>query len=175
MGFLSPYTLIRTVSIFHLSAAYFFLASPRKLVDQNVVFMLGESMRLVRQDQLQETKCRTNQTPQPHITTMDTPSEASAFIAVLLVFLGLADLTAASLPALPALEYWLGNVPVRLTVLFALTAYSYLCKEGGMLGAATGVGANLCNSWVFSWAFMELMVWYWVSLSPISTPTWMAE
>jgi hypothetical protein len=32
-----------------------------------------------------------------------------------------------------------------------------------MLGAATGVGANLCNSWVFSWAFMELMVWYWVS------------
>jgi hypothetical protein len=48
MGWLSPYTLIRTVSIFHLSAAYFFLASPRKLVDQNVVFMLGESMRLVR-------------------------------------------------------------------------------------------------------------------------------
>ena len=99
---------------------------------------------------------------------MDTPSEASAFIAVLLVFLGLADLTAASLPALPALEYWLGNVPVRLTVLFALTAYSYLCKEGGMLGAATGVGANLCNSWVFSWAFMELMVWYWVSFPPFS-------
>jgi hypothetical protein len=94
---------------------------------------------------------------------MDSPSEASAYIAVLLVFLGLSDLTAASLPALPALEYWLGNVPVRLTVLFALTAYSYLCKEGGMLGAATGVGANLCNSWVFSWAFMELMVWYWVS------------
>ena len=47
MGLISPYTLIRTVSIFHLSAAYFFLASPRKLVDQNVVFMLGESMRLV--------------------------------------------------------------------------------------------------------------------------------
>jgi hypothetical protein len=33
------------------------------------------------------------------------------------------------------------------------------------LGAATGVGAHLCNSWVFSWAFMELMVWYWVSFS----------
>jgi hypothetical protein len=51
MGWLSPYTLIRTVSIFHLSAAYFFLASPRKLVDQNVVFMLGESMRLVSPSQ----------------------------------------------------------------------------------------------------------------------------
>jgi len=94
---------------------------------------------------------------------MDKPSEASAFIAVLLVFLGLADLTAASLDALPALEYWLGNVPVRLTVLFGLTAFSYLFKEGGMLGPAYGVGAHLCNSWVFTWAFMELMVWYWVS------------
>lgn len=102
---------------------------------------------------------------------MDTPSEASAFIAVLLVFLGLADLTAASLDALPALEYWLGNVPVRLVVLFALTAYSYLCKEGGMLGAATGVGANLCNSWVFTWAFVELMVWYWVSILLV-LPLW---
>ena len=49
MGVVSPYTLIRTVSIFHITAAWFFLATPRKLVDQNVVFMLGESMRLVRQ------------------------------------------------------------------------------------------------------------------------------
>lgn len=48
MGIFSPYTLIRTVSIFHLSSAWFFLSAPRKLVDQNVVFMLGESMRLVR-------------------------------------------------------------------------------------------------------------------------------
>lgn len=48
MGVVSPYTLIRTVSVFHITAAWFFLATPRKLVDQNVVFMLGESMRLVR-------------------------------------------------------------------------------------------------------------------------------
>lgn len=93
---------------------------------------------------------------------MDKSSEASAFIAVLLTFFGLADLTAASLDALPALEYWLSNVPVRLTVLFAVTAYSYLFKEGGYLGQTLGVGRHLCNSWVFTWAFMELMLWYWV-------------
>lgn len=94
---------------------------------------------------------------------MDKPSEASAFIAVILAFLGFADLTAASLDALPALEYWLGNVPVRLTMLFAVTAYSYLFSEQGPLGPALGVGRHLCNSWVFTFAFMELMVWYWVS------------
>lgn len=48
MGVVSPYTIIRAVSLFHITAAWFFLASPRKIVDQNVVFMLGESMRLVR-------------------------------------------------------------------------------------------------------------------------------
>jgi hypothetical protein len=94
---------------------------------------------------------------------MDKPSEASAFIAVLLTFFGLSDLTAASLDALPALEYWLSNVPVRLTVLFAVTAYSYLFSEGGYLGPTLGVGRYLCNSWVFGFAFLELMMWYWVS------------
>ena len=94
---------------------------------------------------------------------MDKTSEASAFIAVLLTFFGLADLTAASLDALPALEYWLANVPVRLTVLFGVTAYSWLFSEGGYLGPTLGAGRHLCNSWVFTFAFMELMMWYWVS------------
>lgn len=99
---------------------------------------------------------------------MDKPSDASAFIAVILAFLGIADLTAASLTDLVALEYWLSNVPVRLTFLFALTAYSYLFKEGGMLNfGSTGkasAGENLQNGMVFSWAFFELVAWFWVRL-----------
>ena len=47
MGAMSPYTIIRSISLFHLTAAWFFLTNPRKIVDQNAVFMLGESMRLV--------------------------------------------------------------------------------------------------------------------------------
>jgi hypothetical protein len=84
-------------------------------------------------------------------------------LAGLLTFFGLSDLTAASLDALPALEYWLANVPVRLTVLFGVTAYSWLFSEGGYLGPTLGAGRHLCNSWVFTFAFMELMIWYWVS------------
>jgi hypothetical protein len=103
---------------------------------------------------------------------MDKPSEASAFIAVLLTFFGLSDLTAASLDALPALEYWLANVPVRLAVLFGVTAYSWLFAEGGYLGPTLGAGKHLCNSWVFTFAFLELMIWYWVSDRTIVDWNW---
>jgi len=103
---------------------------------------------------------------------MDKSSEASAFIAVLLTFFGLADLTAASLDALPALEYWTANVPVRLTVLFGVTAYSWLFAEGGYLGPTLGAGRHLCNSWVFTFAFMELMIWYWVSSVVVAGRIW---
>ena len=47
MGLISAFTLIRTISLFHITAAYFFLAAPETIVDQNVVFILGESVRLV--------------------------------------------------------------------------------------------------------------------------------
>lgn len=103
---------------------------------------------------------------------MDKPSEASAFIAVLLTFFGLSDLTAASLDALPALEYWLANVPVRLTVLFGVTAYSWLFAEGGYLGPTLSAGRHLCNSWVFAFAFLELMIWYWVSCIATFGQSW---
>lgn len=63
---------------------------------------------------------------QSHATTLDKPSEASAFAGVLLALLGIADLTAASLEELVALQYWLSNVPVRLTFLFGLTGYVYV-------------------------------------------------
>ena len=47
MALISSFTLVRTISLFHLTAAYFFLTAPRMITDQNVVFILGESMRLV--------------------------------------------------------------------------------------------------------------------------------
>jgi hypothetical protein len=66
-------------------------------------------------------------------------------------------------------EYWLANVPIRLTFLFALTGYVYLFKEGGMLGVPEGLvesivgpGDNLQNSLVFSFGFLEIAAWFWV-------------
>ncbi len=47
MGLFSAFTLIRAISLFHITIAYFFLTAPKMVADQNVVYMLGESLRLV--------------------------------------------------------------------------------------------------------------------------------
>lgn len=98
---------------------------------------------------------------------MDKPSEASAFLALILAFLGISDLTAASMEEGIAIQYWLANVPVRLTFLFVVTGYVYLFKENGVFGsgsaAKASIGEPLQNSMVFSWGFMEIAVWFWVS------------
>lgn len=86
---------------------------------------------------------------------MDRPNESTGFIACLLTFIGVADLTAASLSDVVALEYWLSNLPVRLAMLFGLTGYIYLFKDGML-------SDSLCNGLTFSWAFFELMMWFWV-------------
>ena len=104
---------------------------------------------------------------QPHATSLDKPNEASAFIAVILAFLGLADLTAASLSEQTSLEYWLSNVPVRLTFLFILSGYIYTFKDDGIFGSKSllrqaSPGDLLRNSLVFTWAFMETAAWFWV-------------
>lgn len=106
---------------------------------------------------------------QPHATSLDKPNDASAFIAVILAFLGIADITGASLTEEVALEYWLSNVPVRLLFLFGLTGYVYLFKDDGIFGSnsilrKTGPGDLIRNSLVFTWAFMETATWFWVSI-----------
>jgi hypothetical protein len=86
----------------------------------------------------------------------------------LLVFIGIADLTAASLQDEVALEYWLSNVPVRLLFLFGLSGYVYLFKEDGLLGSPSlhraSAGELLRNSLVFAFCFMETVTWFWVCL-----------
>lgn len=80
--------------------------------------------------------------------------------------LGVADITAANMNENVALEYWLSNVPVRLTFLFGLTGYVYLFKQDGIFGsgsaATIGIGEPLQNSLVFSFGFFEIAMWFWV-------------
>ena len=100
------------------------------------------------------------------MTSLDKPSDASAFIAILLAFIGVADLTAASLDEEVALQYWLSNIPARLLFLFGLSGYVYLFKEDGIFGSPSklqaGVGDPLKNGLVFAWGFMETVTWFWV-------------
>lgn len=110
---------------------------------------------------------------QNHAGSLDKPTEASAFIGILLAFIGLADLTAASMEESVAIEYWLSNVPVRLMFLFGLTGYVFLFKEDGIFGSSSSsitkasLGEPLQNSLVFTFGFFEIAAWFWVC-SPCS-------
>lgn len=65
-------------------------------------------------------------------------------------------------------EYWGIQTPIRLLFLFALTAYTYAFKEGGMMAPRSsdwmmGKGnVTLNNSIVFTWGFLEMAAWFWV-------------
>lgn len=55
MALISAKTIITSVSLFHLTIAYFFLTSPSTVDNQALVFILGESMGMVRRKSQQPT------------------------------------------------------------------------------------------------------------------------
>ncbi|KAJ4380255.1 hypothetical protein N0V86_004564 [Didymella sp. IMI 355093] len=150
MAIISANSMIRSLALFHLTLAALLIKNPKLIANQSVILVLGGSMQL----------------PTPR--DFATPSAAVAFIAVLFAFIGINDLTAASLPEEVFDEYWGAQTPVRLVFLFALTGYTFLFKEGGMFGGARGLaysnspGSHLKNSVVFSWGFIELSTWFWI-------------
>ncbi|KAF1943476.1 hypothetical protein EJ02DRAFT_343132 [Clathrospora elynae] len=149
MAIISANAMIRSISLFHVTLAVLLLKNPAIISNQGVVLLLGESMQL----------------PTPR--DFNAPSAATAFIAILFAFLGLSDLTALSLSEDVSDQFWALQSPVRLLFLFGLTAYTYMFKEGGMFAPRgvdfrTSAGANLNNSIVFTWGFLELAAWFWV-------------
>ncbi|KAI9724372.1 MAG: hypothetical protein M1812_000440 [Candelaria pacifica] len=150
MALLSGLTLIRSLSLFHLTLAFFLLTAPQKIADQNLVFILGEAMGL----------------PHPH--SFQTKTAPTALLSVVLALLGLSDLFAVSLPEEIASYYWGSQTPIRLFFFFVLTGYTYTFKPGGM-GAQRGrslapeAAEGLNNSIVFTLGFVEMISWFWVS------------
>lgn len=156
MAILSAQTLLRTISLFHLTLSYYLLTSPTTIASQNLVYVLGAAMEI----------------HDPPSSSLSTPSPASALAALFLALLGLADLTSSGLPEEVGSHYWSNQAPVRLAFFFAVTGYSYAGKSGGFLwgekkiGMGRGGGGGgevLCNSVVFTWGFLEMLWWFWVS------------
>ncbi|KAF2222135.1 increased loss of mitochondrial DNA protein 1 [Elsinoe ampelina] len=149
MALISVFTLIRALSLFHIGCAYLLLVSPKTFAEQNMVMLLGDAMQL------------------PETTDFLRPTEATAYAALILLFLGVSDLVASSLPAITSLEYWITQVPVRLFMLFSITSYTYLFKEDGMFGSGPAAGERatgelLRNNLVFATGFVEVSLWFWV-------------
>jgi hypothetical protein len=47
MALIPANTIIRSLSLFHITLGFFFLTSPATIADQTLVFVLGEAMGLV--------------------------------------------------------------------------------------------------------------------------------
>jgi hypothetical protein len=47
MALISAATIITSLSLFHITLAFFFLTSPGAIADQTLVFIIGEAMGLV--------------------------------------------------------------------------------------------------------------------------------
>jgi Increased loss of mitochondrial DNA protein 1 len=67
-----------------------------------------------------------------------------------------------------ALEYWGSQVPVRLLFFFGVTGYTYATRGSATTGESWGKEKGLeglKNEVVFSWAFLEVLMWFWIYIA----------
>ena len=67
-----------------------------------------------------------------------------------------------------ALEYWGSQIPIRLIYFFSITGYTYLFKNDGTVTRGKSykpsAGDHLKNGLIFSWGFIEILMWFWIYL-----------
>lgn len=187
MAIISSTSIIGALSLFHLSLSYFLLTSPSTIVNQSLVFILGASMQLVSPSDSFLPKdpvfrlvtlysynnfCNIYRCLSPNIFAQPTPpsfsvaSPSTALAALILAFLGMTDLTACSLPEEISSYYWGSQAPIRCTFFFALTGYAYAFKPKGPVRGVPRQSSpwdSLNTSVVFTWGFLEMISWFWVS------------
>jgi hypothetical protein len=105
MALISGKTIITSLSLFHITLAYFFLTSPGTLADQTLVFIIGEAMGMVSRTLAYILKLFTNN-PKSESRAFDRQSAPLGFLAVVLLVLGVSDLVAVSLPEEISSYHW---------------------------------------------------------------------
>jgi hypothetical protein len=125
-------------------------------------------------------------TPKPYARAFDVQSAPLSFLAAVLIIFGICDLVAVGMPEDIARHHWgtqgwwhrfnstnvkitdfSSPAPVRLTLFFGLTIYSFLFSSTSPLFNSRRYtpslwGEGLKNRLVFSWAFLELVTWFWI-------------
>lgn len=103
--------------------------------------------------------------------SLESSPAATAFAGLLLGFLAFVDLTALTSSTArgdASREHWEIQAPSRLIVFMGLTAYTYVFKPSRTtrfvpLTAEEERLAGLKTGAVFTWAFFEMVWWFWVS------------
>ncbi|KAI9650148.1 hypothetical protein NHQ30_000161 [Ciborinia camelliae] len=167
MGIISGATIITSLSLFHITLAFFFITNPVTIAEQSLVFIMGESMGMVS-DSLFPDNLRIVTTAAPFERSFDHPSAPISFLGVVFFFLGITDLVSISMPEEISQYHWGSQAPIRFSLNAALALYSWLFSSTSpMLTShasyrAGGWGEGLKNRIVFTWAFIEMMAWFWV-------------
>ncbi|PFH56893.1 hypothetical protein XA68_15820 [Ophiocordyceps unilateralis] len=164
MPLIGSKTIITSVSLFHVTIAFFFLTDPHTIHDQILVYVLGESMGM------------------PVARGFDAQSQPLAFLAAVLAMFGLCDLFALSMPEeLSSLYYWGVQAPLRSLFSMLLVFYSYFFGPSSpVYGASaprstsrpsanstsyrssTWGGDGLKNRVFFTFIFLEMITWFWI-------------
>ncbi|TGO54503.1 hypothetical protein BCON_0106g00200 [Botryotinia convoluta] len=150
MGIISGATIITSLSLLHITLAFFFITNPVTIAEQSLVFILGESMGL------------------PYERSFDRQSAPISFLGIVFLFLGITDLVAISMPEEVSQYHWGTQAPIRFSFSAALALYSWLFSSASPIFTsrnsyhAGGWGEGLKNRIVFTWGFIEMMAWFWV-------------
>ena len=126
---------------------------------------------------------------QPESRAFDRQSAPLGFLAAVLFVIGISDLVSVSLPEEISQYHWgsqgpplpslssppiqstssceKSTAPVRLILFFCITFYSYFLSDSSPLYAsktysASTWGEGLKNRVLFTWAFVEMITWFWV-------------
>jgi len=148
MAVISGATIITSISLFHVTLAFFFLTSPGSIADQTLVFIIGEAMGM------------------PYARAFEDKSQPLSFLAAVLFVVGVTDLVSISMPEEIAQYHWGSQAPVRLLLFGALTFYGVAFSASSPLYSsstyyASSWGEGLKNRVVFTWAFLEMITWFW--------------
>ncbi|KAL0633429.1 hypothetical protein Q9L58_007682 [Maublancomyces gigas] len=143
MALLSAYNLIRILLTAHLLFGILLIYTPKILTEQNIIFLLGEAVGL----------------PHPKSSFHLNPL-ATSILGIMFIFSGISDLVVVSSYEEVSRGYWDAQAPFRMAFFFFLTAYTYVLRPGR---GNTDISINpLKNSLVFTWAFVEVIMWFWI-------------
>ena len=153
MPLVSSAALLRTLSLIHITAAYYLISSPSVLPKSNIVTVLSGATAL---------------RPPGVWSTPDSFSDtnpAAAFAGLCLGVWGLSDLIATNLPEFAYDEFWSAQASLRLLLWFFVGGWAYVSKFTRRTGVSVEdtFGGQLRNGLVFSFAFMEMVITFWVS------------
>ncbi|KAF6844623.1 hypothetical protein CMUS01_00913 [Colletotrichum musicola] len=167
MPFISARTIITSLSLFHITLAFFFITDPATIADQALVYMLGESMGM------------------PHARSFENKSPALAFLGAVLGMMGFTDLVTLGMPEEVWVDHhWGTQAPARLFLSLCFVIYTFFfgpssplyggLNRGGRFAhpsaharnphytPSTWGGDGLKNRVFLTFAFLEMLTWFWV-------------